>query len=434
MSDREERAVKFASALMQKRLTANQKKQVSTLVKHHADSKLPENELVMRIALDARESFMNGPTKFMSYDTEFDLHEMLSSMLMEPFGPNDLGAAVFQAKAINQNKIVLEDQYDFSGMFDKDTLLSLTRSFNPAATHKTAYLTLDSSVAEFLDDNTKLRWDYLDILTETPTSTNTNGKIRDVIAIRIHSIVMAKFSSTMDRATVLIDEFSTQSFIAPNGRKFHTINSLFDLEIPNLVNATIAPVVSGFSPDISHDKYALFNEYSYNNGIYHFNTPITTFDSLTLSFGDPFELIPIKKYQLKRCIFDSINYIATALFPLPGWAGVFVIDTVEQHFHTGDIQSIKISGFSTDQPVVDALLIEYINNMEFTSASVLDATHIEIRPQHVLPPGPSPNPLSYTGVGLPNTIVGNPTMFTMTFEGYRVIATIEMTYLDSKFN
>jgi hypothetical protein len=418
----------FSAGLMKQPLTNNQKRYIQQLVLMYNDRLTNDTEMVMRLALDATESFTSKPEKPLQIEEfdQFDLHSMMTEIINEPVGNNDV-IRIKQVNEIKQDARWGKDQYNLAGGFGKKDILALTRAINPESTYKKAYLTLDSDAAEFLENNTKMRWDYLSTLSETSTSTNSRKMIKNVTEIRIYSMVVSKFNSPMQRATILIDEFSTQSFIAQNGRRFHTIGLLNDLEIPSEIRTRGTLIVAtGWVPDVTtYDKYELLSGFRLNEGIYKFATPITTFDSITLSVGDPFDKITFRKHTINNCELSSMNYTAAPF-------GSMVIDCKEDHYiPIGDqVYTLKISGFTTDQPTVDALLIEYVNTMEFTAGSATASQIITMIPQQVNPPGGGPTTVQFINLAFPNTFVGNPSKFTVTFDGYRIITSIEFTYID----
>jgi len=428
----------FSSGLLKRPLTQAQKRYIQQQVLLYNSPDVDKSELVMRLALDVTESFTEAfmakpeyPLQIKQEDP-FDLHGMLSEIIMKPVGKDDM-IRIRKPREITQDLRWGQDQYNLKGGFTRESLLAVKGIFTPENNHKKAYLTLDSSVAEFLEGNTKLRWDYISTLTETPTSTNSTSKIRDVVEIRIYSMVVNKFNSPMQRSTILIEEFAAQAFVAPNGRRFHTVGLLNDLDIPTDIRARAASVAAvGFAPDVTmHDKYELLSGFRFNEGRFKFAQPITTFDSITISVGDPFEKVPIRKYIINNCTFESINY-RPFLFSF----GVFVMNCNEDHYipwtipTPGQVYSLKISGFTTDQPVADARLIEYINTMEFTHGEVTDDQRITIIPQSVRQPGDGPLTNQFINFDMPNTLVGNPSTFTVRFDGYRIITNIEFTYID----
>jgi hypothetical protein len=426
----------FTSALMVpiRQLTKYENNKIVDIVKEHSKSTIPLNEFVMYISLKAFDLFTNIP--IMTIEPEDDIHTILKNMINEPGEKNSLGTQLHNIGNVKKKSIQPHNQqynlFNFQGL---DTLLKFAKAVNPQSVYKNAYVTLDSKYAKFLDGNTKLQWDYLSVLTETDTSTNTNGTIRDIVSMQIYSSVLTKFDSVQGRATTLVEEFKSQAFIAPSGRRYHTMGLINDLYNPGDITIRgLNTGAKGWNPDITFtDKVEILSGFRFNEGIYHFNQPITTFDSLTLSFGDPYDLIPIQKHIINRCSFDSMLYTSLATLPDKDHFGNFDIDTHENHYFTGELYSIKISEFTTSDPVTDDLYIRYVNSMEFSSATVIDDTHIRIYPREVRQRGPGPLTLEYNAPSIPATPTGIPSQFTMTFDSYRIITNIKFTYIDPNF-
>jgi hypothetical protein len=154
----------------------------------------------------------------------------------------------------------------------------LTRQLNRKNIERKAYLMLDSKYASYIDPlSGKITWNFLENKNTQFGSTNTNGKIRDIISMKIMqcSIPLFEPSVPYKSITVLIEELSSQAFIGPTGKKFHFWGK----------NITASGTTAG---------YTLIDFYEdCNEGVYKFRQPITKLDKITLSFGSPYETIPI---------------------------------------------------------------------------------------------------------------------------------------------
>ncbi len=317
------------------------------------------------------------------------------------------------------------------------------RNMNRRAIYKKAYLCLDSRYATFLDNNTKLRWDYIEGLTEAGNCFNATNKIRDIVEARLYSVVVRKFTSAMARSSVFIEEFSAQSFIAPNGRRFHFIGRLNDLNNPfPFDNRNAQVTIRSLATELFDNKYELLAGYRFNEGIYRFNQPITSLNSLTLSFGDPFSVLTIQKDRFTNVTLD-LDF--SFLDSFGNLSGRIIVTFPEPHYYnftpagvglytdtSVSMYSVFISGFTTTDPVADAAFITELNNTEYTMARWQSATELYIYPYVINPPG-TRNYIIYRAadalLGLP--LVGVPSTCTIIFTGERIIANLELTYLDS---
>ncbi len=164
-----------------------------------------------------------------------------------------------------------------------------------------AYLCLDSRYAIFNDTRTKLTWCVSDTLNDKNNIASLLGGVRNINWIRLQSIVVRKFNSTPQRATILIEELSAQSFSMPGGRKFHFVGLLNDLQNPIDVSGR-NQAASFIPPDVMiFDKYELLLGYKFNEGYYRFNTPINMLNDITISIGNPDTLVVIPKYEYFNC-------------------------------------------------------------------------------------------------------------------------------------
>lgn len=406
-------------------LTISENKQLVTFAKHYASNirnKMDKSEFVLKTSLEYFTALTNKPAIAPVYQ-DIDTHEMLKDIITDNIDPNELGSK--DLSIIKQEQVRKEITSNIIKIANIKSLKAFAQLFNPTATYKKGYVTLDSSYAIFNDDNTKLKWDYISVRQESDTSTNTINRIRDIVSMRIYSIVLEKFTITQERATIFIHEFDSQCFVTPSGFKFHTVALLNDLETPvgmDTRNAVGTPI--GYTEDwLTNRKYELLMGYRFNEGTYNFHTPITTFNSLTLSVGNPLSYISIPKHKITGVIATTIDYVGNSI----------VLVTPEPHYLTGNIYSIRCEGFTTDDPVTDADLITFMNGNEFTSATVTNSTTITISPKNIKQIGVTPLSIEYT-TSVSLTLTGTPQPFTIYLDGYRIIINIEFTYKDPTIN
>lgn len=157
-------------------------------------------------------------------------------------------------------------------------LTELKLLFNPESMYVHYYLVLDSdyrdTTQEISSNITKFKWAYTPTQNTTVTGfCNSVGVIRDIIGMRMYQPrvpFVSAMNSNSKRVSVLIEEFQAQAFICETGRRFHFI---------------LRPIfVSGqTSIELSTEDY--------NDGIFNFRKPITTFDTMTISLGDPINVL-----------------------------------------------------------------------------------------------------------------------------------------------
>lgn len=384
------------------------------------------------------------------------LKDVLTDIINEKTGDiNDtaLGVQLYALKDIKRTQKIKPKITNLTGVGGLSSMLSVVKTLNPEAAYKHTYIVLDNKYATYSDNNTKLKWNFMETLQEDGKSTNIVGKIRDIVSIKIHSCILPnpEFSSTMNRATICIHEWESQAFIAPNGRKFHAITSLVDLEYPvpiDLRSVGGAAIYNkNFVPDFATlGKYELLSGFRQNDGIFNFNEPITTINSLTLSFGNPFTAVSLPRFQYFNCELTDYDFDF-------GSYGKLVIQTDGDHYlqgkvpHPGTVQewvySLKIIDFTTTDTVLDALIIDYFNTNEFTSVEVQSSNELYINLKRVqYHSGEQPVHITFDadmtglvdGVDPTYTMQGTPSKFTIQLDTYRMFVTMEVTHKSNKLD
>lgn len=146
----------------------------------------------------------------------------------------------------------------------------------PKIEHRKNYMILDSRYRESTQQSQpsilEFSWNYVQKNQNTiQGSVNVIGNVRDIVGFRIFPFripYVAIADNNYSRISMLIKELSTQAFIAHENRKFHfMLRSAVDNEFI----------------DLETDKF--------NDGYFWFEKPITTLDTLTITFGNPIEQI-----------------------------------------------------------------------------------------------------------------------------------------------
>jgi len=310
--------------------------------------------------------------------------------------------------------------FDLASILGINTFDRFISEINPQAKRKTAYMCLDSRYAQFNNTCTKLTWSFTDNLNTVNNSTNVVGPVRDIVSIRMQSIVVRKFASTLQRATILIEELSSQSFILPSGRRFHFVGLLNDLQKPiNLIDRSQSNT-SGYIPDFTFfDKYELLAGYKFNEGYYRFNIPITTLDNITISIGNPDTLVVLPKYEFTNVTILDLQ------------SDHIDLELNEPHYYispncfytgaNGTWYSVFIDGAVTAESAVN----DYLNSKEFTDIDILSTTQIRITFNN-LPARYIPNPIV---TDIIPAVAAPWTCKAVRFNSYRVIMNFELEYI-----
>lgn len=206
----------------------------------------------------------------------------------------------------------------------------IMRRFNPESMLRKNYFLLDSRYKNPTSTQKQFTWDYSSDKSQQMGTVNIIGNIRDIVALRVYPFRIPYVSSAdtkHKRISLLIHEFSSQSFFAHEDRRFH-----FMLET-----------------SVDND-FIDCDPYKQNDMYYYFEKPFTTFTSITISFGNPLQKIEFEK-DTDKCSADYFS-----ISPLTQ------ITTDNEH-NLSDGDKVYFSNF--DVGFVDPLLVEQvqINNV-----------------------------------------------------------------------
>lgn len=184
----------------------------------------------------------------------------------------------------------------FFGLMDK---WYIQRQINPKAQYQYAYILLDTNnTAPELSSDTKFGWKVINYTSQQTGTVNVVNNIRDLVGMRIFPVTMRLITPVGETGknyvnnvvninnnfTILIHEFQAQSFVGREGRKFHF--ALF----PALMNIQYPTKGPGFTPA---NPYFEFTTSGKANGWFWFRKPITEFHTMTISIGNPFDLVKL---------------------------------------------------------------------------------------------------------------------------------------------
>lgn len=252
--------------------------------------------------------------------------------------------------SISQTTINQSSLTDLLGI---KTSEQMTRVLNPKSLYRKNYFILDSRYRSVNTSTNKLSWDFnLNTQPNDSNSVNIIGNLRDIIALKIYSFRLP-YSKTLDnkykRISILIDELSSQSFVAHEQRNFH-----FVLET-----------------DID-SSFINVNTLQFNEGYFRFEKPITTLDKITLSIANPLEPV---YFDTDRCGYLVDNFSMTPLTKITTYLnnklfinGLLPGDLVYfSNYETGKIDPVLVEETQIDNNIKNS--INSINGFEI---SILD--------------------------------------------------------------
>lgn len=245
-----------------------------------------------------------------------------------------------------------EKNIDIAKLFGTRTPFELQMMFNPSAAYLQSYIIFDSKYRQRESTSrgtfNKMSFGYSPTTNFATGIINSVGKIRDVIAMRIYRpvipFVTALYMTDARRISLTVEEFTAQSMILSNGRRVHFIMN-YDLD------------------SITGDLLSIIIE-DFNDGIFRFSKPIQSFETLTLSFGNPDTLVtfPQDRYNV------TFTYGATTIITCDVAHGVAAATSVY----------ITMTTFTTNAPAADATIIASFNSTEPILAAYVSATQLEI--------------------------------------------------------
>jgi hypothetical protein len=285
------------------------------------------------------------------------------------------------------NKIMQVTALDnIKGIFGKTDETSFQQMVNPQAAWRKNYIILDSFYRDTSGDSpgsgiTNFQWNFLaNSGTNTPGAVNSLGNVEQLVAMQCPNIRIPFQNNAMvnayKRISMVINEFSGQSYIGQEGRKFHFLFST-ELDI-NMIECK-----------------ALFNEIS----TFEFAKPITQIDTLTVSFGCPLETIT---FDMDRALMN-ITYNSQAR----------LTSTFRHKLQTGD--QVYIKNFTTNDPSTDFAIIADAKRPQGYNIFVIDDYTIDL-----------PD-LNLSGIASPI----NPYTVQVLFGSKRLFVPIELKYVKS---
>jgi hypothetical protein len=379
-------------------------------IRRFIDERLPKEkdpvyeDLVVTYANDINNYLTNAPV-------DLDLHEYLQSNIgVREENDSDTTAAY----VTNEDRPVSlkpDGAIDIVSMFGSSNPYDLTRMLNPNNLLRKTYLNLDTRYASVVsNDRTKFTWNYLENANVQFGSTNTTDKVRDIVSMKLMSFTMPLFEVLAKPfVTVLVDEFSGQSLISPQGRKFHFIGTFGSIGSVSIIDT----------------KAGITFDESTNEGVFHFRRPITHLDKISLSMANPYHLISIHQDTYPGCALD-----VTTSPPGGPWFIKTLTRTDASPFQFIDI--MYISGYMTSTPDLDLDLINFVNRAEGFRRIMGTFNPLVLHMEPFLIGGGIMAPSDVARMLPPHGVqVGTITLY---IGDYRILFNLELTYIDPSIN
>lgn len=201
------------------------------------------------------------------------------------------------------------------------------------------------------------RWYYSANQDVTNSGFSSYKPIRDITSIRLLTNIMPLTAlNEKKRYSILIEEFATQASIISQTRRAHWI-----------LRPQYIKQISGIDDSqIAQYQIGPFNGQVEEENIYYFHTPITVLNTITISMGNPDQLITWSKLKSNVVSWNIPSPAATEI----------TLD--EPHgFTVGTATYIKFVNFTTLDPATDAEYITLLNRDDLL-ASVISTTSFRL--------------------------------------------------------
>lgn len=286
------------------------------------------------------------------------------------------------------------NKVEVSALLGSTSINDFKSILNPSI-KKTIMLYLDTRY-RILDDNAQysFKWNVTNNNSTTQGSVNYIGDVNNITSIKISPLRIPYISSadtSYNKLTMLINEFSAQSYIAQENAKFHFIFDILK----------------------TSEKYIDISAEDNNRGTYRFNNPITRLETLTVSFGSPLQ--PVIFDVDRRNMFVSAYAPDSMSFSSP----------YPHSMRTGDL--VYISTYTTINPFSDNNIISAINNNNGIVIKYIDENTFSVPVNGSLIQGVKIGTVSV--VKGSNQITGLGTTFFATFDVNDGFAVGSVTYI-----
>lgn len=261
------------------------------------------------------------------YKEQINVHDMLNSILKADVGQDGENANSFTPNPGLQAMAAGGGSGSTQSRGNTTTAGTLSSAFLASRRVNSRTLLFDSRYRYLTSNQSKLVWNVLFDTRLTSGYVNAYSDLNDITKIRVFPIMIPLVNETLNNynlITLSIDEFSSQSITAHEGRQYMF---MFQVE----------PV----------GRWLQLNPYYFNKGVYELPVPIRSFPpTLTLSFGTPMNSLDL---DLDRQFATVSSY------------GVTTELTFSDNHNLENGDNIYITNFTTLNPTRDSSLINAIN-------------------------------------------------------------------------
>ena len=278
------------------------------------------------------------------YEADYDIKQIQKTEMQ--IGSDD--TAMRDRELISKFAALTSFSAEIQSIFGHVNARSLVYRLNPSIKFKYKTLVLDSLQQSISTRGTgKLSWELNYSGISIPNTIQITEPLSNIVGLRLgpsrwQFIDSYKYSSDLiARWTILIEEFASQSFIGPNGKKFHFMLGIWKQSVSDTI----------FSGNYYYD----LSTHGFNQGYYWFNRPFDFVNNLTLEFGSPFQKFNMKSHTTWGTQSVTSNYLSVSFADsLVDASGSPLLGN----------EALTISGFTTSNPTnpADAALIASVNS------------------------------------------------------------------------
>jgi len=318
--------------------------------------------------------FIKATSDLNNEDGEIDMHAILSKQIGLN-GENDVVNASLNKMPTTS---VIANAVDLSSVLGNNDKYGIQSIINPHALLTKTRILLDSRNRSLDTDGTSLiKWSFSNTIGVQQGTFNSTSPIRDIVSIKVLPFKIP-YTATAENPTnnisMYFNEFSNQCVIAPENGRYHHWFSY-----------------------VQEGDWLSLNAYDYNKGIYNFDKPITTLDTLSVSFGAP----------LASVVFDIDRLNATITTGNPTTL------TFAQNHNIQTGNTIYFTNFTTSNTSSDATQIAAMNSIYGLEVTRISATVVTV-------------PVDTS------TLVGTVNSPTAFFGEKRIYINLELTYIKPK--
>jgi hypothetical protein len=320
------------------------------------------------------QNWLKGYQQLNNEHAIIDTHELLKKNI----GLNSENDTVTTSINKAPTTAVISNAVDISSVLGNNDMYGIQRVINPQSLYTKTQILLDTRWRSLDNDGTAFfKWSFSNTMSTQQGTFNTISPVRDIIAIKVFPIKIpytVNAENPTKNITMYYGEFSNQCVLAQENRKYH---HWFDY--------------------VKEDDWLTLNADKYNEGVYNFDKPITTLDTLTVSFGAPLQVI---RFDVDRMTCTVTSGVTTTL-------------TFSSAHNLDSGYTVYISNYTTTDAAADVTIINAINKSSGLEVTRISSTAVTI----------AVNSSALVGVS------NSPTVY---FAEKRIYIPLEITYIRSK--